>query len=78
MPFEFRRLQFPVAFCFAMTINKSQAQTFKAEGVDLTNESFTHGMLYVALSRVGSPNYLTLLVGEGFKTPNVVYNEVFN
>ena len=54
LPFEFRRLQFPVALCFAMTINKSQGQTFKAVGVDLTNESFTHGMLYVALSRVGS------------------------
>ena len=42
LPFEFRRLQFPVALCFAMTINKSQGQTFKAVGVDLTNESFTH------------------------------------
>ena len=61
-----------------MTINKSQGQTFKAVGVDLTNESFTHGMLYVALSRVGSPNCLTLLVGENSKTRNVIYNEVFN
>ena len=50
-----------------MTINKSQGQTFKAVGVDLTNESFTHGMLYVALSRVGSPNCLTLLVREDRK-----------
>ena len=39
LPFEFRRLQFPVVLCFAMTINKSQGQTFKAVGVDLTNES---------------------------------------
>ena len=39
LPFEFRRLQFPAALCFAMTINKSQGQTFKAVGVDLTNES---------------------------------------
>ena len=62
-----------------MTINKSQGQTFKAVGVDLTrNESFTHGMLYVALSRVGSPNCLMLLVGENRKTRNVIYNEVFN
>ena len=61
-----------------MTINKSQGQTSKAVGVDLTNESFTHGTLYVALSRVGSPNCLALLVREGHKTRNVVYSEVFN
>ena len=78
LPFEFRRLQFPVVLSFVMTINKSQGQTFKAVGVNLTNESFTHGMLYIALSRVGSPNCLTLLVREDRKTRNVVYNEVFN
>ena len=39
LPFEFRRLQFPVTLCFAMTINKSQGQTFKAVGVDLTNKA---------------------------------------
>ena len=78
LPFEFRRLQFPVALCFAMTINKIQGQTFKAVGVGLTHESFTHGMLYVALSRVGSPDCLTLLVREEHKTRNVVYSEVFN
>ena len=74
---EFRRVQFPVSLCFAMTINKSQDQTFKAVGVDMTDESFTHGMLYVALSRVGSPDCLTLLVREDRKTRNVVYSEVF-
>ena len=78
LPFEFRRLQFPVALCFAMTINKSQGQTFKAVGIDLTNKSFTHGMLYVVLSRVGSPDSLTLLVRENRKTRNVVYSEVFS
>ena len=77
LPFEFRQLQFPVVLCFAMIINKSQGQTFKA-AVDLTNGSFTHGMLYVALSRVGSPNCLTFLVWEDRKTHNVVYSEVFN
>ena len=61
-----------------MTINKSQGQTFKAVGVDLTNESFTDGMLYVAMSRVGSPECLTMLVREERKTRNVIYNEIFN
>ena len=78
LPFEFRRLQFPISLCFAMTINKSQGQTFKAVGIDLTDESFAHGMLYVALSWVGSPDSLTLLVREDCKTHNVVYSEVFN
>ena len=78
LPFEFRWLQFPVVLCFATMINKSQGQTFKVVGVGLTNESFTHGMLYVALSRVSFPNCLTLLVGENRKTRNVIYNEVFN
>ena len=65
-------------FRFAMTINKSQGQIFKAVGVDLMNESFTHGALYVALSRVGSPDCLTFLVREDYKTHNVVCSEVFN
>jgi len=59
-----------------MTIKRSQDQTFEAVGVDMTDESFTHGMLYVALSRVGSPDCLTLLVREDRKTRNVVYSEV--
>ena len=57
-----------------MTINKSQGQTFKAVGVDLTNA----WNALCSTVRVGSPNCLTLLVREGFKTRNVVYNEVFN
>ena len=61
----------------AITIDKSQGQTFKAVGVDMTDESFTHGMLYVALSRVGSPDCLTLLIREDCKTRNIVYSQVF-
>ena len=57
-----------------MTINRSQGQTFKAVGVELSDESFTHKMLYVALSRVGSPDFLTQLVREDHKTRNVVYS----
>ena len=77
LPFEFRWLQFLIVLCFAMTINKSLGQTFKAVGLDLMDESFTHGMLYVALSRVGSADRLALLVRGDCKTHNEVYSEVF-
>ncbi|XP_071582310.1 ATP-dependent DNA helicase PIF6-like [Temnothorax nylanderi] len=79
LPFVFKRLQFPVRMCFAMTINKSQGQTFKVVGVDLRNEVFLHGQLYVGLSRIGSTKDQTILIpDESNKTRNVVFTEVFN
>ncbi|CAG9839206.1 unnamed protein product [Diabrotica balteata] len=35
MPFEFKRLQFPIRLAFAMTINKSQGQSFKVCSLNL-------------------------------------------
>eukprot|EP00798_Chlamydomonas_sp_ICE-L_P007849 gene7849-1055_t len=50
-PIVFTRRQFPIRPAFAMTINKSQGQTFKKIGIYLTAPCFTHGQLYVAMSR---------------------------
>jgi len=72
LPFQFRHLQFPVSLCIAMTINKSQGQSLKAVGINLTSQCFT---LYVALSRVGMPQSVTSLIKEDNKTRNVVYKE---
>lgn len=78
LPFEFKRLQFPVLMCFAMTINKSQGQTFKVIGVDLRSEVFSHGQLYVGLSRIGSAKDQTILIhDESNRTRNVVFKEIF-
>ncbi|XP_074114110.1 ATP-dependent DNA helicase pif1-like [Cotesia typhae] len=49
--FKFKRLQFPVRVCFAMTINKAQGQSLNLAGVDLQSNCFSHGQFYVACSR---------------------------
>ena len=43
LSFTLSRKQFPIALSFAMTINKSQGQSFEAVGVDLRSPVFSHG-----------------------------------
>ena len=64
LPFILRRKQFPVRLAYFMTINKSQGQTMQTVGVHLPDAVFGHGQLYVALSRVGSPQSITVLVHD--------------
>ena len=51
LPFHLHRHQFPLALSFAITINKSQGQSFSTVGIDLRIPAFAHGQVYVAFSR---------------------------
>ena len=72
------RKQFPVRLCLAMTINKSQGQSFYTIGLDLRAPVFTHGQFYVAVSRTSSVEGLSILLPKGSqgKALNVTYPEV--
>ena len=77
---DFTRLQFPIRIAYAMTINKAQGQTLERVGVLLDKPCFSHGQLYVALSRVGDPDMIKVLITHEQKTghpsphtDNIVY-----
>ncbi|KAG6672053.1 hypothetical protein I3842_16G038000 [Carya illinoinensis] len=62
LPFILKRRQFSIYVCFAMTINKSQGQTLEHVGLFLEKPVFSHGQLYVAISRVKRREGLKILV----------------
>jgi hypothetical protein len=96
---RFRRLQFPIRPCFAMTVNKvgknlrnvSSTSLFKAQGQTLQRmalvlngkQCFSHGQVYVAMSRVTSINGIRVFSpstcrGGKNAIENVVYHELLD
>lgn len=52
--------QLPVRLAWAITIHKSQGQTYESVAVDMSDGAFAHGQTYVALSRCKSMEGLYL------------------
>ena len=78
LPFHMTRRQFPIRLAYAMSINKSQGQSVNIVGIDLRNPVFSHGQLYVALSRCTSFDRISIILPEEVidSTTNIVYPEV--
>nr|XP_017245284.1 PREDICTED: uncharacterized protein LOC108216935 [Daucus carota subsp. sativus] len=82
LPFKLIRKQMPLQICYSMTINESQGQSLERVGLFLPKPAFTHGQIYVAVSRVTSPSGLRLFIDANTGAPtnitqNIVYKEVF-
>ena len=65
LPSQFKRFQFPIKVSFVNTINKAQGQTFQYVGIDLRVDCFSHGQLYVGLSRTGNSENKFILLPHG-------------
>ena len=65
--------QYPIKLAWAVTIHKSQGQTFENVILNLDTGSFAHGQTYVALSRVVSLEGLYLT--RRIKMSDIIFNQ---
>ncbi|XP_071689040.1 uncharacterized protein [Rutidosis leptorrhynchoides] len=78
LPYIFKRFQHTVKISYAMTISKNQGQSLNKIGIYLPKPVFSHGQLYVALSRATTPHGLKILIKKDEKgNPNVTKNIVY-
>ena len=76
LPVNIVRCQFPVRLAYCLTINKAQGQSLRYVGIYLPKPVFSHGQLYVAVSRAKCFAGLKVFTPHGRLTQNVVYREV--
>jgi len=77
LPFIISQQQFPIHLSFAITVNKSQSQSFNFISIDLQMPVFTHNQLYVALSHITTVNSISVLLPPNqSEIENIIYLEV--
>lgn len=83
LPVPFKRTQFAIKLCYAMTINKPQGQTPDFVGIYLREPLFSRGQLYVAVSRAKSSSSVkvhtrpsTPANRDDHSTYNIVYDKI--
>ena len=75
LPIYFERLNYHVQISYALTVNKSQGQTFSMIGFDLRKACFSHGRFYVNFSRLESSKNQYILQESTNSTTKLVYSE---
>ena len=79
LPVNLYCCQFPICLTFVMTINKSQGQSIINVNIDLCSPVFSHGQLYVALSRCTAADRIKVISpqdSDTTHTSNVIFTEV--
>ena len=91
-PTRFKRKQFPILLAYYLTFNRAQGQSLERVGIRLHQSVFTHGLLYIGMSRCGDPMFVFVyadqsefqhLIDNGILDPtktytrNIVFPEIF-
>jgi hypothetical protein len=71
---EFSRTQYPLAPAHSSTVHKAQGETLKRVLIDVRSAIFSHGMLYVALSRSPQKSQVAFLIAPG----NYIVNNIIH
>ena len=62
--YQLTRTQFPLRLAYAVTINKSQGQEYDQVLFDVTEQPFSHGQMYVAMSRIRRFDTIKIYIGR--------------
>jgi len=69
--FKFTRTQLPLRVAFCVTLNRSQGGTYDHVAYHGLRQIWAHGMLFVAVTRVTSPDGLTILCDPNLTVPAI-------